>query len=94
MKKIKLFIATAVVATIFSSCAVTVPYAVSNAQIGSKRGVSSSFCLGAIQVNPNLSVADAAKNGSIKGGVATVDIKTTTFIPYLLYVKEIVVTGN
>lgn len=94
MKKMRFIFLSLGIATLLSSCAVTVPYTASNAPIGDKRGVSSSTVVFGIQLNNNLSVADAAKNGSIKGGIASVDIKRTFFLSYLIYKQEIIVTGE
>ncbi len=77
---------------IFASCSVTTPLAVSHAPIGNKVGTSSTVVFLGIHFNKNWSVAEAAHNGGIKGGVATVDHKLTN---YVFFVKrELIVTGE
>ena len=94
MKKIlKATIGLACVAGLLSSCAVTLPVAVTNNPIGSKTGISKSVILfGGIYLNGNYSVAEAAKNGKIKGGISTVDEKTSSFV--IVHIKELIVTGE
>ena len=97
MKKIKLFASAIVVATILSSCSVTVPMSVSAAPIGDKVGVSKTAVLfGGFIMNKNFGIAEAAHNGKIKGGVAIADMKTSwiPIIQDLYYKKEIIVRGN
>jgi hypothetical protein len=93
MKKFKYIFSIAVAATFLSSCTVTMPYAVTENPIGSKKGVSkTSVILGAIQTNGDFGVADAAKNGKIYGGVSTVDMKVSNYI--LFSTKELIITGE
>lgn len=93
MKKFKTIAAGMILALGLSSCTVTVPHAVTEHPIGSKKGVSkTTVILGAIYLNGDYSVADAAKNGKIKGPISTVDIKTTSYV--LFSTKEIIVTGD
>ncbi len=83
MKKIKLIASAVVVATILSSCSVTMPLSVSAAPIGDKTGVSKTTVLfGAFIMNKNFGIAEAAHNGKIKGGVAIADMKTS-WIPLI-----------
>ena len=91
MKKLSIFGVVAVAAMI-SSCSVTMPLSVSAATIGSKKGSSSTTIFCGIQFNKAFGISDAAKNGKITGGVATVDLKTTNYI--LFVKKEIMVTGS
>lgn len=92
MKKLVLSIGVIAVAALTSSCSVTLPLAVSAAPIGNKTGTSSTTVLFGAQLNKNFGISEAAKNGKITGGVATADIKTTSFI--IFRKKQIIVTGN
>ena len=92
MKKTLSFVSIIAAAAILTSCSVTAPLAVSAAPIGNKVGTSKTTVLGFWQMNKEFGIAEAAHNGNIKGGVATVDMKTTNFI--LFVKKEIIVTGN
>lgn len=94
MKNLKSILGGLVFVATLSSCSLTVPYAVTEATIGNNKGTSESFYIGTIELNGNFGVAEAAKKGKIKGGVATVDMKTTTYIPFLLYKRELIVTGE
>lgn len=80
------------VAAMISSCSVTMPLSVSAAPIGSKKGSSSTVVFCGIQFNKAFGISDAAKNGKITAGVATVDLKTTNYIFWVK--KEIQVTGS
>ena len=78
MKKIKNIFLGAMVVTTLASCSVTLPQAVTDNPIGAKKGVSKTGMLfGAIQLNGDYGIAEAAKKGKIKGAVSTVDLKTT-----------------
>ena len=94
MKKVfKSAIAAVAVTALLSSCSVTMPVDVTNNAIGSKKGVSESVVLfGTLYLNGNYSIADAAKNGKIKGGISTVDEKTSKFVFFAK--KELIVTGE
>ncbi|MDX2174711.1 MAG: TRL domain-containing protein [Bacteroidota bacterium] len=97
MKKIKIFVSAFAVAAILSSCSVTMPLTVSAAPIGKKVGISKTGILfGGWQLNKNFSIAEAAHNGKITGGVATADIKTSwaPVVKFFYYKKEIIVQGN
>jgi len=97
MKKITTFISVIAVAAIITSCSVTRPLAVSAATIGKKTGISTTGVLfGGWQLNRNFSIAEAAHNGKITGGVATADLKTswTPILKFIYYKKEIIVQGN
>jgi hypothetical protein len=93
MKKIYQIVSVIAAAAILSSCSVTNPVTASAAPIGNKVGTSNTLVLfGTLHLNKNYGVAEAARNGKIKGGVATVDVKTTN---YLFFVKkELIVTGE
>lgn len=94
-KTFKIFSALALVA-IVSSCSITTPVAVTEQAIGSKSGVSSSGVLfGAIELNKDYSVAEAAKNGGITGPIATVDEKISYHpLAFIIFKKELIVTGQ
>ena len=87
---IKGAIATALVA-LLASCAVTLPVAVSEAPIGSKRGISKSTVVLGLYLNGEFGIKDAAKNGKITGAIATVDKKVTDFI--IVQQVELIVTA-
>lgn len=78
---------------VMTSCAVIVPVGVSDAPIGSKRGVSKSVVvLGTMYLNKNFGIKDAANNGKITGAIATIDKKTTNFI--FFQKVELIVTAQ
>lgn len=92
MKKILSFASVIAVAAVLASCSATTPLAVSAAPIGNKTGVSKCNVFMGIQLNKNFGIADAAKNGGIKGSVAIADLKVTNYV--LFVKKEIIVHGN
>lgn len=93
MKKIYQFASVIAVAAILSSCSVTTPVTASAAPIGNKVGTSNTVVLfGTLHLNKNYGVAEAARNGKLKGGVATVDVKTTNYLFFIK--KELIVTGE
>jgi len=90
MKKINGLFAGFLVTLALSSCTITQPYAVTEHPIGKNEGVSkTNVILGAIQLNSDFGIADAAKNGKIKGPIATVDLKVSNYI--LFSTKELIV---
>ena len=93
MKNIFNIMAGVVIVATMSSCAVTMPVAISDAPIGGKRGVSESNVLfGIIYMNGNYGIKEAAKNGKITGGIGAIDEKTTN---YLIFAKkELIVLGQ
>lgn len=93
MKKRMKFLVAGLATAVMTSCSMTLPVAVSDLPIGSKEGVSKTIVLfGAIHLNGDYSVAEAAQKGGIKGGISTVDEKTSH---YLIFVKkELIVTGE
>ena len=92
MKKIYQIASVIAAAAILSSCSVTAPVTASAAPLGNKVGTSSTIVLGVWQLNKNYGVAEAAHNGKIKGGVATVDVKVTNFL--IFQKRELIVTGE
>ena len=103
MKIFKTILPVALLAVILSSCASTVPYAVTNNAIGSKKGISKTGMIwsfqsvamgnlsGGIVFNGDFGVLEAVKKGNITS-VATVDVKTTNF--FVFTKREIIVTGE
>lgn len=96
MKKVQKLICGLAVLAFLGSCTVISPYAVSEAPVGSKTGVSSTgVILGAIELNDDYGIADAVKNGKITGAVSTVDQKITYHpFAFIFYNKELIVTGE
>lgn len=93
MKKINKILFAGLVATMMSSCSVTVPVAVSNAEIGSLRGTSkSTVILGVIYMNKQYGIKEAARNGGITSAIATVDEKTKNMIFFSK--KTLIVTAK
>lgn len=91
MKKITGIIAGAILTMGFFSCTITVPYAVTEHPIGKNRGVSkTAVILGAIQLNGDFGIAEAAKKGKIRGPISIVDYKTTSY--FLFSTRELIVT--
>ncbi len=101
MKIFKTILPVTLLAVILSSCASTMPYAVTNNAIGSKKGVSKSGMIwsltawgnlsGGIVFNNKFGVLEAIKKGNITS-VATIDVKTTHY--FVFTKKEIIVTGE
>ena len=93
MKNVKKFVGIVAATVILTSCSITLPVSVSEAPIGNKTGTSSSVVLfGFWHLNKNFGIAEAAKNGGIKGGVATVDVKYTSY--FIFSKKQLIVQGN
>lgn len=92
MKKANIFVSFIAVAAILTSCSTTMPLAVSDAPVGTKKGTSETIVLGAWEMNKNFGLAEAAKKGKIKGAIAFADLKTTNY--FIFVKKEIIVNGN
>lgn len=93
MKRITNFAVIALAAIAITSCTITRPYAVTEEEVGTKTGSSSTTVLfGTWYLNKNYGVAEAVKNSKMKGGVATVDIKIKNYIFFSK--KELIVTGK
>lgn len=91
MKKITGIIAGSILAMGLFSCTITIPYAVTEHPIGKNTGVSkTTVILGAIQLNKDYGIAEAAKKGKIRGPVSIVDLKTSNYI--LFSTKELIIT--
>ncbi len=104
MKAMKKLIIACVAGITLSSCAATLPYAVTNNPVNCKKGVSTTNVIfgtsgawgGSIQqgvysTNKKFGVIEAAKKGKIET-IGSVDIKTTN---YLIFKKvEVIVTGE
>lgn len=95
-RKLRNICAVAVLGAALASCTQVQPYAVSNATLGSKQGVSETIVLfGTIYLNGNYGLGEAAKKGKLTGGIATVDVETTTHpLAFLFYKKKLIVSGN
>ena len=101
MKKLIIVCAAGLV---LSSCAVTLPYAVTNNPVNGKKGVSTTNVIfgtsgawggniqtGLYSTNKKFGVIEAAKKGKIET-IGSVDIKTTN---YIFFQKiEVIVTGE
>lgn len=93
MKNLKqIFIACTFIVAL-ASCSVTKPYAITENPIGNKKGVSSSLYIFNLELNGKFGITEACKKGKIKGGVSTVDIKTTYYFGPLVWKREMIVTG-
>ena len=93
MKNFNKILFAGLVAITMASCTVTVPVAVSNAEIGSLRGTSESTVLfGVIYLNKEYGVKEAAKNGGISSAIATVDEETKNMI--IFSKKTLIVTAK
>jgi len=93
MKNLNKILFAGLAAIVLSSCTVTLPVAVSNAEIGEKRGVSESTVLfGVIFLNGEYGVKEAAKNGGISTAIATVDEETKNMIFFAK--KKLIVTAK
>ena len=92
MKKTLSIVSIFAAAAMLTSCSVTTPLSVSAAPIGTKTGFSQTTVLGVWQLNKNFGIAEAAHQGKITGGVATVDVKTTNYM--IFKKKQIIVHGN
>jgi hypothetical protein len=92
MKKITTLVITATMALLLSSCSMTMPVAVSDAEIGQLRGESNTFVFLGIYLNPDYGIKDAATNGNITSAVATVDEKVTNFI--IFQTRQLIVTAK
>ena len=67
-------------ALLLVSCTVARPIAVSNAEIGAKKGTSTTTVVFGYETNSKYGVKDAAKNGKITSAIATVDEEVQNFI--------------
>ncbi len=93
MKKMKTILGGIAAAAILSSCSVTFPMAVSNATIGDSQGKSETGVLfGVFYLNGDYGIKEAAKQGGITGGVATVDERTQSYV--IFSKKTLIVTGE
>jgi hypothetical protein len=93
MKIVKRFIIGCIAIVMVSSCTVILPVTASRAEIGDKKGVSTSAVLfGVIYLNKDYGIKDAAKNGNITSAIATVDEKTKNML--FFQVKELIVTAK
>ena len=93
MKKIKTLFGGIAAAALLSSCSVTLPVALSNAPIGDNLGKSKTgIVFSVFYLNKNYGIKEAAKQGGITKGIATVDEKTQNYIVFSK--KTLIVTGE
>lgn len=92
MKKFNSLFLVAVVALMLSSCSITMPVAVSRAEIGQSRGVSNTVVLLGVFLNSEYGIKEAASNGNITSAIATVDEKVTNFI--IFQTRQLIVTAK
>jgi hypothetical protein len=92
MKKITTLSIAAGFSLLLASCSLSLPVAVSDAEIGKLRGSSSTVVLFGIYFNPNYGVKEAATNGNITSAIATADEKVTNFI--FFQTRELIVTAK
>jgi hypothetical protein len=93
MKKVKKFLATAVVGLFMASCSIILPVNATSNPVGSKVGTSeATVYLGVLAFDQDASIRTAAKNGGITK-IATVDIKRTDILG-LVQTYETIVTGE
>lgn len=97
MKKVSLYLSIVALSAFLASCTVITPISASSAPIGNKVGTSQTGILfGFIYLNKNYGINEAARNGKIKSGVATVDekIRKIPLVSIFFYKKEVIVSGN
>lgn len=75
-----------------ASCTVVLPVTASRAELGSKKGISSTNVILGYETNKNFGVKDAAKNGNITSAIATVDVELKNLI--LFQKKKLIVTAK
>lgn len=92
MKKFNSLFLVAVVALMLSSCSITMPVAVSRAEIGQSRGVSNTVVFLGVFLNSEYGIKEAASNGNITSAIATVDEKVTNFI--IFQTRQLIVTAK
>ena len=92
MKKFTTLFIAAGISLVFASCSLTMPVAVSKAEIGQLRGSSSTVVLFGIYLNSEYGVKEAATNGNITSAIATADEKVTNFI--IFQTRELIVTAK
>jgi hypothetical protein len=93
--KIKNIFAVSVATAVLSSCAMTVPFKVTNNEVGTKIGKSSSIVIGTAQagifLNKNFGIIEAAKKGKISK-IGVVDVRTDN---YIIFTKQtFIVSGE
>jgi hypothetical protein len=93
MKAINKVLMCGLLAVAVSSCTITAPLTASTAEIGDKRGESETVVLfGAIYLNKDYGVKQAAENGKITSAIATMDVRTTNFL--IFSKKALIVTAK
>lgn len=93
MKTVQRLASILCIATLFASCAMTGPVAISSNPIGTKTGQATGTCfLGGLCFGADASITTAAKNGGITK-IATVDQKRTNILG-LVQTYTTIVTGE
>ncbi len=93
MKKIKLLLASAVIAILMTSCEIILPLAATSNPVGSKVGTAeATIYLGIFTFDQDASIRTAAKNGGITK-ISTVDIRRKDVLGIVL-TYETIVTGE
>lgn len=92
MKNVLVSVSVIAIVAMLTSCSVTVPMSVSAAPIGNKIGISKTTVFWGAQMNKNFGIAEAAKNGGIKGGVGIADLKSKNC--FFFKKLEIIAYGN
>ncbi len=90
--KIKNILSVAIATAVLSSCAMTVPFKVTNNEVGTKIGKSTTIVIaGVIFLNKKFGIIDAAKQGKISK-IGVVDLRTDNF---LIFTKQqFIVSGE
>ncbi len=90
--KIKNILSIAIATAVLSSCAMTVPFRVTNNEVGTKIGKSTSIVIaGVIVLNKKFGIIDAAKQGKISK-IGVVDLRTDN---YIIFTKQqFIVSGE
>jgi uncharacterized protein YdbL (DUF1318 family) len=93
LKKIKTIFAVIAIASLMSSCALTLPVNATSNPVGEKVGTATATgYLGVLFFNQDASIKAAARNGGITQ-ISTVDIKQTSVLG-IVVTYETIVTGN
>ena len=93
MKNLKRTLLVSFCLLAITSCTTILPVAVSDAEVGSKSGMSESTVLfGSIYLNKEFGIKDAAENGNITSAIATVDMKTKSYL--IFQKKTLIVTAK
>ncbi|MFT4755367.1 MAG: hypothetical protein ACI85Q_002936 [Salibacteraceae bacterium] len=93
MKNLNKIIMAAFVGLAFSSCSITTPVAVSNAELGDSQGISESVVLlGVIYLNGNYGIKEAAESSFITTPIGAIDEKVVSY--FLFSKRQLIVTAK